>query len=274
MDHIREAVIRARDKRKSVPEQAAARKGARAPMARDVPLSSVDLAGFSVLNCNLAGFSDNRIISNEHDPVLNSYRVLRTRVLQKMGEEGWRTLAVVAAAPGAGKTVTAINLSIAIASSQTARVVLSDFDFYRPSVARYLGLPQGNSVLDFFEGSAPFENVTYQIDFPNLLVQPNDRVSRRGAEFLNSERLEALFDSAIGDYGAQIVVMDTSPILGCDDTLSLLPHIDCVLLVAASGETKASDLKEARRLLQKTNIVGTVLNMAPASSLNSSYYYS
>jgi len=43
-------------------------------------------------------------------------------------------------------------------------------------------------------------------------------------------------------------------------------------LVAASGDTRTDDLKEARRILSKTNILGTVLNKAPASFMPNQYY--
>ena len=265
MDHIREAVLKARDRRGEA--------GIGGAMRQSGGQTVIDVSRLEMAQCNFDAFGRNRIISNEHDPVLNAYRVLRTRVLQKMDAEGWRSLAVVSPAPGAGKTVTAINLAIAIASSEGSRTILADFDFYRPSVARYLGVNDPGSVLDYFEGERSLMDVTRRTDVPDVLLMANERVSRRGAEFFSSARTDRLIDNALDGFGARILVMDTSPILGCDDTIALLPKIDCVLLVAASGQTKASDLKEAQRLLKNTNVVGTILNMAPASSETANYYY-
>lgn len=267
MDHIRQAVTKARGKRHqghAATGQVGAGAGAR---------GRVDINQFEMVACNFEAFTHNRIIANEHDPVLNSYRVLRTRVLQKMEAEGWRTIAVVSPAPAAGKTVTAINLAIAISSSKGSRVSLLDFDFYRPGVARYLGIDNAGSLLDYFEGEKSVEEITRRTDLPDLLLMANERVSRRGAEFLSSPKTEFLLSKAADDFGSRVVVIDTSPVLGCDDTLALLPQVDCVLLVAASGQTRVDDLKETKRLLRNTNIVGTILNMAPASSVNSGYYY-
>lgn len=267
MDHIRQAVSKARDKR--IGGQPNDGANATSQHGR----SSREMSSFQPVSFNYESFSHNRIISNEHDPVLNSYRVLRTRVLQKMEAEGWRSIAVVSPAPSAGKTVTAINLAIAINSSKGSRVTLIDFDFYRPSVARYLGVETPGSILDYFEDDLTIEECTRRTDFQDLLLLANERVSRRGAEFFASPKTENLFHKAENDYGSRVVVIDTSPILGCDDTLALLPHVDCVLLVAASGQTKSQDLIESKRLLKNSNVVGTILNMAPASSVNSGYYY-
>ena len=58
----------------------------------------------------------NHIISTEIDPIIQtSYKMLRTRVLQRMRANGWRTLAVTSATQGDGKSVSAINLAISLA---------------------------------------------------------------------------------------------------------------------------------------------------------------
>ena len=264
MDHIRQAVSKARDQRQQY-------SPGRGPgYGRS---SMIDWDNIADAECDLDAFSRNRIIANEHDPVLNAYRVLRTRVLQRMEEEGWRTLAVVSPSPAAGKTVTAINLATAISSSKNSTAALADFDFYRPSVSRYMNMANPGSLLDYFEGEKELEEVTRRTGDSNLIVMANERVSRRGAEFFSSARLPAFIDKTLDGFRTRALILDTSPILGCDDTLALLPHIDCVLLVAASGQTRAGDLKEAKRLLKDTNVVGTILNMAPNMAASSGYYY-
>lgn len=269
MDRIREAITRARDeKTKPLGQPAQPTAPARAPQRA----SDREGARFTPVQCNFDDFRKHRIISNEQDPVLNAYRVLRTRVLQKMSEHGWRTLAIVSPSAGAGKTVTAVNLAIAIGSKEDSRVTLADLDFYRPSVARYLGLRDFPSVLDYFEGKRSVEDVTLKPDLNNLLLIANERVTRRGAEYLTSNRIDGLINTTVRDYESRVVIFDMSPLLGCDDTIAFLPKVDCVLLVAASGQTRTQEMKEAKRILADANIVGTVLNKAPAAFLPNQYY--
>ena len=269
MDRIREAITRARDeKTKPLAQPAQSLAPALAPQRAP----GREAERFTPVQCNFDDFGKHRIISNEQDPVLNAYRVLRTRVLQKMSERGWRTLAVVSPTAGAGKTVTAVNLAIAISSKEDSRVTLADLDFYRPSVARYLGLKDFPSVLDYFEGKRSVEEVTLKPDLNNLLLIANERVTRRGAEHLTSSRIDPFIDTAVRDYASRVVIFDMSPLLGCDDTIAFLPKVDCVLLVAASGQTRTQEMKEAKRILTGVNIVGTVLNKAPAAFLPNQYY--
>jgi Mrp family chromosome partitioning ATPase len=270
MDRIRDAISRARTTQPQgdKPRPAPNRRVAGATVAEGN--FSED---FTSAACDAGSFSKYRIISNEQDPVLNAFRVLRTRVLQKMEANNWRTIAVVSAASGAGKTVTAINLSIALGSKAGVRPTLVDVDFYRPSVARYLGLQSFPSVLDFYEGNRSLHDVTVRPDLPaDMLLLPNERVTRRGAEHLSSAKTDELIDTALNDYGSGIVIFDLSPLLGCDDALAFLPKVDCVLLIAASGQTRVSELKEAKRILSKTNVIGTVLNKSPRSFMPNQYY--
>jgi len=267
MDRIRQAVTRAR-------EDQPAPAGAKtlSPRAGRAGQGGLDESLIRAAHCNFNQFGRYRIISNEQDPVLNAYRVLRTRVLQKMETEGWKTLAVVSPGAGAGKTVTAINLAIAVGSKQGSRSTLVDLDFYRPAVSRYLGLKDTVSVLDFFEGKKSLTDVTVRPDLPDTLLLANERVSRRGAEHLTSVQMDELINTTVHHFGSRIVIFDMSPLLGCDDTLAFLPKVDCVLLVAASGQTRVPELKEAQRILEDVNVVGTVLNKAPSSLVANPYY--
>lgn len=271
MDRIREAVTKARDQRNAAGSLSGAAPAPRT--ARFAQSSPRGAENFRAAQCDFARFGHHRIISNEQDPVLNNYRILRTRVLQKMEENNWRTLAIVSPGAGAGKSVTAINLSIAIGSKEGSRATLVDLDFYRPRIAQYLGLEDPPSVLEFFEGARSLPEVTVKPDLADVLVIANERVSRRGAELLTSPKADELIARTVNEYGSRVVIFDMSPILGCDDSIAFLPKVDCALLVVASGQTRVPELKEAQRLLQNTNLVGTVLNKAPPSSLVGGQYY-
>lgn len=270
MDRIREAVTRARTSQPKSGEALLDRTGG---ALRFQPGAPLDAGAFREARCDFDRFPRHRIISNEQDPVLAAYRILRTRVLQKMAKEGWRTLAIVSPNSGAGKTVTAINLAIAIASKAGTRVMLTDLDFYRPSVSKYLGVADAPSVLDYFEGKLPLREATVRPDLPDMLLAANERVSRRGAEHLTSPKADELINRGLNEFGAQVMIFDLSPILGCDDSIAFLPKVDCALMIAASGNTRAGDLKDAMRLIGSTKLIGTVLNKAPAGSLTPSYYY-
>lgn len=271
MDRIREAVSKARRER-AIAENRPDSPGAAKPRFSATAARAEET--FRDVACDFARFGEHRIISNEQDPVLNAYKILRTRILQKMEDNNWKTLAVVSPGSGAGKSVTAINLSIAIGSKLGSRATLVDLDFYRPRVAQYLGIKEPPSALDFFEGALPLQDVTLKPDLADVLVIANERLSRRGAEFLTSAKADELIARTVNEYSSRVVIFDMSPLLGCDDTIAFLPKVDCVLFVVASGQSREPEIRESMRILEKSNVIGTVLNKAPPMSfIGSQYYY-
>ena len=58
--------------------------------------------------------------------------------------------------------------------------------------------------------------------------------------------------------------------LVADDFLTLLPQIDCVLLVGAVGTSTVSDIEHCKRHLQSANVIRVVLNKARET--NRPYY--
>ena len=73
-------------------------------------------------------------------------------------------------------------------------------------------------------------------------------------------------------YPSRIVILDMPPILACDDVLAFSPYFDAALLVIEEGVTQKDDLKRSLELLENTELMGTVLNKAPAAFMPNQYY--
>ena len=73
---------------------------------------------------------------------LRAYKILRTRVLRRLEANQWHSFAVTGVTAGEGKTLTAINLAMALAQDVNTWVFLVDLDLQRPRVADYLGHAQ------------------------------------------------------------------------------------------------------------------------------------
>jgi hypothetical protein len=64
------------------------------------------------------------------------------------------------------------------------------------------------------------------------------------------------------------------PLLTGDDSIAVLPKIDCVLLVIADGMSSKAEIEESlRQLPGGTNLVGTVFNKAPMDAVYPVYPY-
>jgi protein-tyrosine kinase len=200
-----------------------------------------------------------------------SYRVLRTRVQQRMQTQGWHSLAVTASSVGEGKTLTSINLAISLARDINTWVYLVDLDLQRPKVASYLGLQFDKGLADYLGGTAQFEEIIYSLGVERLAVVPNSQPMERSSDLLGSPRIRELCASLASVQPKPIVIFDLPPLLVGDDVIKFAPNVDCTLFVVAEGMTSRATLQRATESLQEMNLLGVVLNRS-AEREESGYY--
>jgi Mrp family chromosome partitioning ATPase len=199
--------------------------------------------------------------SDTNRPAAAAYKMLRTRVLQKMEEHGWNTLAVVSPTPNDGKTFTAINLAIAIAGDTKHTTLLVDFDLRKPSVARRFGFEPEYGVEDCLTGRIGIAGaLVAPRGYNKLVLLPAREPQQHSSELLTSERAVRLVKEIKDRYSNRIVIFDLPPVLGADDALAFAPLVDCALMVVGASHTRKDDLTRSLEVLHKVPILGTVLN--------------
>lgn len=216
-----------------------------------------------IVKLNPRHLEKHRIVAlNKSDLSSVSFDLLRTQVLQKMEEHGWRTLAIVSPAPQCGKTVVAINLAISISHHTDKTAMLVDFDLRKPKIAEYLGLPDGPSLNEVLEGEADASEAFVNPGLPKLVVMPVARPIRKSAEMLASAKVKQLICDLRDRYKERIVIFDLPPLLNVDDAISVLPFIDCALMVVGNGMVTQHEMDESLRHMHSTHLLGVVLNKA------------
>jgi protein-tyrosine kinase len=231
-----------------------------------------DLAQLRHVEPDRQWLEQNRVVVDEISAASASYKMLRTRVLQRMRPNGWRTLVVTSAGPGEGKSLTALNLSIQLARHARASVVLVDLDLRNPSLHHRLGIEPRYGLLDHFHDDVPLERIGLRLGLDGLGVILNDEPTPDSSELLSSPKAAALVETLKGGDD-RIVVFDMPPMLAADDVLAFAPLVDGVLLVVAEGKTTRANLGALQELLQNVNVIGTVLNASAEKTAPYSYYY-
>jgi len=209
----------------------------------------------------------NRIVNPASgDPAAAAFRMLRTQVMQRMDENGWRTLAILSPGAHDGKTTTAINLAISLANDRHHTVLLVDCDLRKPSIDSTLGINAQHGVDDVLRGDARIEECLIHPDgFDRLVVLPARAALEHSSETLAGPQGRALVADLRSRYPERIILFDLPPVLGADDALAFLPLIECGLLVVAERGTRRDELLRCMELLHKTPILGTVLNKTMAT---------
>jgi protein-tyrosine kinase len=242
-------------------------------------LEDISYTRTRVVKLQVEHLEKNRIVAfNKNDPKSMAFDLLRTHVLQKMEENGWRTLAITSPTPEAGKTVIAINLAMSIAQQTNKTAMLVDFDLRRPKIGAYLGIPMEKSLApsirtlnDLLDGTSELPDILVNPGMPRLVVLPTKDPVKKSSEILSSKKIADLIKHLRGRYESRIVIFDLAPLLGIDDAIALLPQIDCVLMVVANGMSTKREIEDSLHLLPAKKIIGTILNKAAIEPM--AYYY-
>ena len=231
------------------------------PSKQLVPTSDVEYTQTPTVKIDMETRERNRLVAAiPGHPQQDIYRMLRTRILQEMVANNWKSIAVTSPTPNSGKTLTAINLAISIAMESSHTALLVDADLRHPSVHKYFGYSSESTLSNYLFEEEPVAPMLFRPNMNRLTVLPGRLPIHASAEALGSPKWLSLLSEASSRYPDRIVVIDIAPVLNVDDALTIAPHIDCVLMVAENGRTKHDELQKALEMLDGYPLIGTVLN--------------
>lgn len=203
-------------------------------------------------------------------PVAEGYRYLRARLDPLIAStEGGVVLLVASARRSEGRTSVAANLATALAHAGD-KVILVDADLQHPSLSKVFGTRLKPGLGDLLAGRALPEEVAVPTYVPGLrLVTTGDEAG------LTSDTLDV---SSLGrgfarmKAVADVIVVDSAPMLEVSDALRLASVSDLVVVVADPRRTRRGDASSVARQIRAVGlgtIVG-VLNAVPMALWNRS----
>lgn len=200
----------------------------------------------------------------EPGPYVDAYKVLRTRVLQKMRERGWTTLGVTSPNAGAGKSLVAANLALSMALEVTQTVLLVDANLRQPSLHHYFGIESSRGLAEHLLDGVPLEKIlAHPAGIDRFVLLPGHRPLPGSAELFSAPNATTLVEELKHRYKDRLVVFDL-PHWQTAEALALAPRLDALLLVAGAGQTGQAELAQTLEQMQGAPVIGTVLNDAEA----------
>ena len=205
------------------------------------------------------------------------YRRLRTNLLFAQVDEPLRSLVVTSARGGEGKTRTAANLAVSLATSGKS-ILLVDADMRRPGQHRLFHKPLGHGlsdmILDMTEISMPSLDGSCATQYRGLSLLTCGTIPPNPSELLASQRSLALLRGF--ERAHDLVVIDTPPVGAVTDSLSIAGgNAMRVVLVVEAGRTNATEAAAVIESLQGVGakVIGVVLNKATQRTSSRYYYY-
>ncbi|TRW95785.1 CpsD/CapB family tyrosine-protein kinase [Paracoccus sp. M683] len=197
--------------------------------------------------------------------VASRFSVLRTRLMQEMGRQGWKRLGVCPMTDGAGATYVAANLALATARMPHHEVLLVDLALGNPALAVQLGL-QGDPRFVPYLMAQDIKPADFMIRIESqgrLSCCLPDGPVDGGAELLQDELARERIGQLVTESQCDLAIFDLGPVLGTDEGLAALPAMDAVLLVADGMSGTGRNVADCQRLLaDMPPLLGVVLNKA------------
>lgn len=235
-------------------------------------------------------FRNNGTIAEADTPEIFQWRPLREAMdltyanIQLLASQNpFHSLMITSAMAGEGKSTLAIGLAIS-ASRMDQRVLLIDADLRRPSLHRLFNLKNEQGLTNLLEGSPSEQEITKlpqwvymrwdntpmideadgetTVQMPlsdlNIDVLTTGPVTHDPVKLLTVDRMRQIVDLYRDNY--DLILVDSAPVLGLVDSLSVGFGCDGVVLIARMDQVKRSEINQTLETLNKLNVIGIIAN--------------
>lgn len=202
--------------------------------------------------------------------LIEQFRRLAATLHHAQQSNGLRSVMVTSAAPGDGKTLTAVNLALVLAESYRSRVLLIDADLRRPSIPSVADLGDASGLSETLR-SATEQKLALVPITPRLTLLPAGQPIANSIEALTSPRMRQILEEASTRF--DWVILDAPPVGPTADARLLTQMVGGALFVIHAERTQCGDVQKAIDALGREQILGVVLNGVADKPLDDYYGY-
>jgi capsular exopolysaccharide synthesis family protein len=200
-----------------------------------------------------------------------------------------KTVLVTSAIPEEGKTTVALRLAAALAGAGQG-VLAIEADLRRPTFTDYFSIQFPHGLSGVLIGATPFEDVVTRVHTSYALAAPTEEgdeawttapfievvpagvVPPNPNELLAGNALPQVLHEA--KQHADIVLVDSAPLVPVGDAIPIANAVDGVLLVVKLGASRRDEVRRALKLLGtlRSKVIGVVITNADRPSDKYDYY--
>lgn len=219
--------------------------------------------------------SNKALISHENpfSPVAEGFRILRSNIQFVALDRPVKSILVTSPEPNAGKSTTAANLGVIMAQADF-RTIIVDGDLRRPSMHTIFGVPNSSGLTNAIRSPATeFNGLLKETGIENLQLITSGPLPPNPAELLGSPGLPQLLQRL--ETMADVIIVDSSPILAVTDALVLSNQVDGVILVTRAGRSRRDMIRRTIKSLRqaRANVLGGVLSGVSTRDRDGYYYH-
>ena len=187
---------------------------------------------------------------------LRTYHILERSNDAKGGS---RSYLITSATVGEGKSTVACYLALTLATVKK-KTLLIDGDLRRPSVHKLFNLYLEDGVTEVADGGTTQNRAYKSTSVPTLQVLTAGRLTQNPSSYYESGAMARILETAKSQF--DFVIVDCAPVMPVVDPIVIAREVTGVLMVVKAGVTHRDLVKDATKVLQKSNapILGVVLN--------------
>ena len=191
--------------------------------------------------------------------IAESYRTIRTALLLSQAEKPPKTVLITSPSPGDGKTVTVLNLGIALAQTGM-KVLIVDGDLRRGRCHKILNIVNHRGLANVLSGQQRLAECVAKTAIPGVDLLPRGTLPPNPTDLLMSEKMRRVVDIAAADYDH--ILIDSPPVIAVSDAAVLSSVADGVLLVIDGQKTTTPLARDAVHRLDAVGarMLGVILN--------------
>ncbi|QDV79775.1 polysaccharide biosynthesis tyrosine autokinase [Botrimarina mediterranea] len=203
-----------------------------------------------------------------------SIDALRMSLTFSADSEQQRIVAITSANSGEGKSSVSVALGMSFANATRRRTLIIDGDMRDPSVTDLLDVPAGPGLCEVLGGKLSLNEAIQPVPATeHLFVLRAGSCAGAPHHLAQPQRLQKLVEALRGDF--RTIVIDTPPVLGASEALSLCRSADMTVVCARRGVSRIRQIKIASEKLENAgvSIVGSVLSGVPPRGYGYAYAY-
>jgi polysaccharide biosynthesis transport protein len=221
----------------------------------------------------VSGVLARELITN-HRPlsIMNeAYRTIRTSLLLSQADQPPQVILLTSPSPGEGKTVTSVNLAIALARDGHT-VLLVDADLRKGCCHNRLGLTNNRGLSNVLGGGLSLDEGIQDTAVSGLSLLSRGVPPPNPSELLGSHKMKDILKELRQQF--EFILIDSSPVMAISDAAILSVITDGVLLVFDGQRTSTACAQKAVERLDtvRARFLGVILNAVNLDDPDYSYY--
>jgi capsular exopolysaccharide synthesis family protein len=191
--------------------------------------------------------------------IAESYRTIRTALLLSQAEHPPKVILLTSPSPGDGKTMTSVNLAIALAQGGQ-RVLLIDADLRKGRCHKLVNVQGSQGLTNVLTGQLTLQESIQQTSIGNFYLLPRGALPPNPADLLMSQKMREVLRELREAF--DFIVVDSPPVIAVSDAAIISSLSDGVLLVFHGQKTTTPKARRALERLESIGapIIGVILN--------------